>query len=314
VAIGADVADGLAYAHAHGIVHRDIKPANIMVVSGTNIKVADFGAAFLKSGMEPQFQEMGVGSPYYMSPEQINGQDLGHQSDMFSMGVVLYELFTGKRPFTAESLPELFNKILNDQPALPSTLRTGLSTEIDRILLMMLGKTPADRYPGWADLALDIAKIGRLSVYQKGIPDSDRFTALRKVSLLERLNDAEIWELVHAGRWSRIPPQQAIVKEGDPGKSLFFIGSGQAKVTKAGRLLSVLSASECFGEMAYVKSGGMPRSATVETIADTVLAEFEPEMLEKVSINCQLQLTAALLHAMVDRLAIANERLSRAPQ
>jgi CRP-like cAMP-binding protein len=104
------------------------------------------------------------------------------------------------------------------------------------------------------------------------------------------------------------------VKEGDPGKSLFFIGSGQAKVTKAGRLLSVLSASECFGEMAYVKSGGMPRSATVETIADTVLAEFEPEMLEKVSINCQLQLTAALLHAMVDRLAIANERLSRAPQ
>jgi len=304
----------LDYAFRQGIVHRDIKPANIMVVSGTNIKVADFGAAFLKSGMEPQFQEMGIGSPYYMSPEQINGQDLGHQSDMFSMGVVLYELFTGKRPFTAASLPELFNKILNDQPAPPSTLRTGLSTEIDRILLMMLGKAPADRYPGWADLALDIAKIGRLSVYQKGIPDSDRFTALRKVSLLERLNDAEIWELVHAGRWSRIPPQQAIVKEGDPGKSLFFIASGQAKVTKAGRLLSVLSAAECFGEMAYVKSGGMPRSATVETIADTVLAEFEPEMLGKVSTNCQLQLTTALLHAMTDRLAIANERLSRAPQ
>ena len=302
----------LDYAFRQGIVHRDIKPANIMVVSGTNIKVADFGAAFLKTAKETQIAE--IGSPYYMSPEQINGQDLGHQSDMFSLGVVLYELFTGKRPFTAASLPELFKKILNDQPAPPSTLRTGLSAEIDRILLTMLGKAPADRYPTWADLALDIAKIGRLSVYQQEIPDSDRFTALRKVSLLERLNDAEIWELAHAGRWSRIPSQKAIVKEGDPGKSLFFIGSGQAKVTKAGRLLSVLSASECFGEMAYVKSGGMPRSATVETMTDTVLAEFEPEMLQKVSTNCQLHLTTALLHTMVDRLAIANERLSRAPQ
>jgi serine/threonine protein kinase len=302
----------LDYAFRQGIVHRDIKPANIMVVSGTNIKVADFGAAFLKTAKETQIAE--IGSPYYMSPEQINGQDLGHQSDMFSLGVVLYELFTGKRPFTASSMPELFKKILNDQPALPSTLRTGLSAEIDRILLTMLGKAPGERYPTWADLALDIAKIGRLSVYQQEVPDSDRFTALRKVSVLERLNDAEIWELVHAGRWSRIPSQKAIVKEGDPGRSLFFIGSGQAKVTKGGRLLSLISAGECFGEMAYVKSGGMPRSATVETIADTVLAEFEPEMLQKVSTNCQLQLTTALLHAMVDRLAIANERLSRAPQ
>ena len=300
----------LDYAYRQGIVHRDIKPANIMVVSGTNIKVADFGAAFLKSGSEPQI-ESGVGSPYYMSPEQVNGEALGHQSDMFSLGVVLYELFTGKRPFTADSLPELFKKILSDAPAPPSSLRQGVSPEVDRILLQMMGKTLADRYPTWAELALDIAKIGRLSVYQQGIQDSDKFTALRKVPLLERLDDAEIWELVHAARWKRIPSQTAVVKEGDPGNSLFFVGSGQAKVTKNGKLLSLISAGECFGEMAYVKSGGMARSATVESIADTVLAEFESEMLQKVSSNCQLQLTTALLHTMVDRLATANERLAR---
>ncbi|HEX9398329.1 MAG TPA: serine/threonine-protein kinase [Burkholderiales bacterium] len=305
----------LDYAYRQGIVHRDIKPANIMVVSGTNIKVADFGAAFLKSGTDPQLQQdMGVGSPYYMSPEQVSGAELGHQSDMFSLGVVLYELFTGKRPFTADTLPELFRKILNEQPAPPSSLREGVSKEVDRILLQMMGKQPAERYPSWAELALDIAKIGRLSVYQQGIQDSDKFTALRKVPLLERLNDAEMWELVHAGRWTRIPSQTAVVKEGDPGKSLFFVASGQAKVTKGGRLLSLISTGETFGEMAYVKAGGMPRSATVESIADTVLAEFEPEMLQKVSMNCQLQLTAALLHAMVDRLATANERMTRAPQ
>ena len=181
----------LDYAFRQGIVHRDIKPANIMVVSGTNIKVADFGAAFLKSSKETQIAE--IGSPYYMSPEQIQGLELGHQSDMFSMGVVLYELFTGKRPFVAASLDELFGKILGEAPAAPSTLRPGLSKDIDHILLQMLGKAPVERYPTWADLALEIAKIGRLSVYQQGIPDSDKFTALRKVALLERLDDAEIW-------------------------------------------------------------------------------------------------------------------------
>jgi eukaryotic-like serine/threonine-protein kinase len=303
----------LDYAFRQGIVHRDIKPANILVVSGVNIKVADFGAAYLKSKDAPTMQ-VGVGTPFYMSPEQVNGEELDHHSDMFAMGVVLYELFTGKRPFVAPNLPELVRLIMNEQPDAPSKLREGLSAEIDQFLLRMLGKTRAERYPTWADLALDIAKIGRLSVYQQGIPDSDKFTALRKVPLLERLNDAEIWELVHAGRWSRMPAQKPVVKEGDPGKSLFFLGSGQAKVIKGGRLLSVLSAGECFGEMAYIKAGEMPRSASVETIAETVLAEFEPESLHKTSANCRLQLTTALLHTMTDRLAIANDRLSRAPQ
>jgi len=303
----------LDYAFRQGIVHRDIKPANILVVSGTNIKVADFGAAYLKT-KEAKTMQVGIGTPFYMSPEQVSGEELGHHSDMFALGVVLYELFTGQRPFVSKSLPGLVDKILNEQPAAPSALRDGLSKDLDRILLQMLGKKPAERYPTWADLALDLAKIGRLSVYQQGIADSDKFTALRKVPLLERLNDAEIWELAHAASWSRIPAHKAIVKEGDPGKSLFFLGSGQAKVTKAGRLLSVLSAGECFGEMAYIKAGGMPRSASVESIADTILAEFEPEALQKTSANCRLQLTTALLHAMVDRLAVANERLTRVGQ
>jgi serine/threonine protein kinase len=307
----------LDYAFRQGIVHRDIKPANIMVVTGTNVKVADFGAAYLKSGSGggSATQDGQVfGSPYYMSPEQIEGGELGHHSDMFSLGVVLYELFTGQRPFTAASLPELFSKIQKEPAAPPSTVRAGLSPDVDRILLQMLGKAPAERYENWAHAALDIAKIGRLSVYQQGIADSDKFTALRKVALLEPLNDAQLWELVHTGTWTRVPPQKAIVKEGEAGASLFFIGTGQVKVTKAGRLLGVLSAGECFGEMAYIKSGGMPRNATVESLADTILAEFDPQALARTSLNCRHQLTTALLHAMVDRLAVANERLARAPQ
>ena len=203
----------LDYAFRQGIVHRDIKPANIMVVSGTNIKVGDFGAAYLTKDKGTHGDE--IGSPYYMSPEQINGEELGHHSDMFAMGVVLYELFTGQRPFMASSLPDLFAKILNDQPAPPSAIRPEIGKEIDAIILRMLGKRTADRYPTWAELALDMAKVGRLSIYQKGIADSDKFTALKNVALLQKLNDAELWELVHAGKWSRVPTQTAIVKEVD---------------------------------------------------------------------------------------------------
>ncbi len=303
----------LDYAYRQGIVHRDIKPANIMVVSGTHIKVADFGAAYLKTAASGS-QIAEIGSPYYMSPEQIEGGELGHQSDMFSLGVVLYELFTGQRPFVAGSLEALFAKILREAPAAPSAVRSGLGGEIDGVLLRMLAKAPAERYANWAEAALDIARIGRLSVYQREVADSDRFTALKKVPMLAGLGDAELWELVHAGRWRRVPPREPIVREGEAGDSLFFLAAGQAKVTKQGRLLNILNAGECFGEMAYVKAGGIPRQATVESMADTVLAEFDTGALAKTSLDCRLQLTTALLHSLVERLALANERMARAAQ
>jgi len=299
----------LDYAFRQGIVHRDIKPANIMVVSGTNIKVGDFGAAYLRKARETHVAE--VGSPYYMSPEQINGEELGHHSDMFAMGVVLYELFTGRRPFMADSLPELFTRIINEHPVAPSRIRPEIGTEIDAILLRMMGKRTTDRYPTWGDLALDIARIGRLSVYDRGISDSDKFTALKQVAMLQKLTDAELWELVHAGTWSRRPAQKGIVTEGEVGTSLYFLASGRVKVLRQGRLLNVLNAGECFGDMAYVKEGGAARQASIEALSDVVLAEFDPAAIAKTSPVCQLQLTKAILDSVVDRLALANQRLAR---
>ncbi len=299
----------LDYAFRQGIVHRDIKPANIMVVSGTDIKVADFGAAYLKTASGAQLAD--VGSPTYMSPEQIKSEPLDYHSDMFTLGVVLYHLFTGQRAFVASTIIELFHKIVNETPVAPSSLRPELGKDIDEILLQMMAKDPGDRFPSWADLALDIAKVGRLSVYQSTIPDSEKFVALRNVRLLEQLDDSELWELVLAGKWSRVAPRAAIVREGEAGESLFFLGSGQAKVTKQGRLLNVLDAGECVGELAYIKQGGIVRQATVETMEDVLLVEFERERIEKVGLKCRYQLSQALMHSLVDRLSLSDERLVR---
>jgi serine/threonine protein kinase len=300
----------LDYAHRKGIIHRDIKPANLMLVEGTTVKVVDFGAALLSNTQLTQIQD--VGTPSYMSPEQVRGRTLSFQSDMFSLGVVIYGLLTGTRPFVGDTVSQLLLNIVEMEPEAPSARRPGLDKEIDRIVLRMLRKAPEQRYPGWADLAFDLAEIGRFSVYVKEISDREKFRALRGFQPLAQLNDAEIWELVHASYWVRVPAQTTIMKEGDRGAELLFLAHGEVKVVKQGRLLNVLRSGSYFGEMAHVKAGAIARQATVETLTDALIAEFRPAAMKKLSVNCQLQLSQSLLNTVVDRLMFADERIAHA--
>jgi eukaryotic-like serine/threonine-protein kinase len=300
----------LDYAYRQGIIHRDIKPANLMLAGGTAIKIVDFGAALLSKAQHTQLQD--VGTPSYMSPEQVRGETLGFHSDMFSLGVVLYALFTGRRPFSGQSVPELLTNIVQQEPPAPSECRPELDREVDRIVMRMLHKAPAMRYPGWADLAFDLAELGRFSVYVKEISDREKFAALRAFRALGGLNDAEIWELVHASEWTRVPAQTTLMREGDKGAELLFLASGEVKIVKLGRLLNVLRTGSYFGEMAYVKAGAIPRQATVETMTDALIAEFRPGAMRKLTTNCQLNLSISLLNTLVDRLAFADERIAHA--
>ena len=306
--IGFKCCGALEYAAKEGIVHRDIKPANIMVASGTEVKIADFGAAILKKSQVVQTAQMG--SPYYMSPEQIQNKELTYHSDMYSMGVVLYELLVGKKPFIAANLEQLLEKIIKYDPLPPSEARKDLPKEIDPIVLRALKKTPAERYPTWAEFALEISKMGQKVLSPGAIPDSEKYVVLKKVPMLASLSDAEVWELARAGKWSRIPKAKAIVKEKDKGTSFFFLADGQAKVTRGGRLLNMVGAAEFIGEMAYI-AGGEARHATVESHTDMLLAEFLPAALDKMSLGAQLQLTRALVRNVSDRLALANTRIAK---
>jgi serine/threonine protein kinase len=300
----------LDYAYREGVVHRDIKPANILVAEGTEVKVGDFGAAFI-TGMETT-HSVRMGSPSYIAPEQIRDEPLTHQSDMFSLGVVLYELLCGVRPFRGASTMETLDQVLRLMPPAPSRLRPELPAPIDPIVQRMIQKSPAERYASWAELALDLARVGRLSLFDQAITDSEKYTALRGSSLLSALTDAEIWELVRAGHWRRLPRQTVLVREGDVGDSLFILAEGEAKVTIQGKLMNVLRAGECFGEMAYVRGDAAARGATVETTTDSLAVALPRTAVEGLSIAGQLHLTRALLRAMADRLTFANERVSRA--
>ena len=307
--IGFKVCGALDYAFKEGIVHRDIKPANLMIAKGTDVKVADFGAAYLRKSHAVQTAMMG--SPYYMSPEQIAGAELTHHSDMYSLAAVLYEMLTGQRPLRAENLEALLKKITELEPLPPSEVRAGLPKELDPVILRALRKEPAARYATWGEFALELSKVVRLVLPASAIPDTEKYVTLKRVEMLSRLADAEIWELVGAGKWSRVDKGKAILRENSPGTSFFFLAEGEVKVTKGGRLLNVVNHSECFGEMAYIWGGELPRHATVESMTKLLVAEFEPAALARMSGGAQLQLTRALVRNLVDRLVLANTRILR---
>ena len=299
----------LEYAFKEGIVHRDIKPANIMIAQGTNVKIADFGAALLRKAQA--VQTASIGSPYYMSPEQMEDKPLTHHSDMYCLGVALYELLTGRKPFEADTLQGLVHRVMNEAPPLPSIVRPELPKEVDGVVLRAMAKKPEQRYETWADFASELSKLVKLVLPPDAISDSEKFVALKRVEMLSVLSDAEIWELANAGTWSRVAPRQTIIKESDPGKSFFFLAHGQVRVTRHGRLLNTIDERECFGEMAYIRGGELPRHATVESVNDILIAEFEPDALATMTLGAQYYLMRALVRNLVDRLELANTRLVR---
>jgi serine/threonine protein kinase len=144
--IAAGVAEALTAAHTAGVVHRDVKPANVLLVDGDEVKVADFGIARAVEEDTITNPSAVVGSAPYLSPEQVRGESADARSDLYGLGVVLYEMLVGRPPFEADSPVAIAFKHLEEEPEPPSALQSGVAPELDRIVMTALAKDPADRY------------------------------------------------------------------------------------------------------------------------------------------------------------------------
>ena len=161
VSIAAQVAEGLAFAHQRGVVHRDIKPANIMVVANGPVKITDFGIARMRGAGDLTQTGMLLGSPKYMSPEQVIGKRADHRSDIFSLGVILYEMMVGAAPFNGENVTALMYQIVNFVPPAPSTVNREVPELLDYIVAKSIAKPLEERYQDAAELARDLRDCER---------------------------------------------------------------------------------------------------------------------------------------------------------
>ncbi len=161
LSIAAQVAEGLAFAHQRGVVHRDIKPANIMVVPNGPVKITDFGIARMRGSGDLTQTGMLLGSPKYMSPEQVIGKRADHRSDIFSLGVILYEMLVGAAPFNGENVTALMYQIVNFVPPAPSSVSDAIPELLDYIVAKSIAKPLEERYADAAELARDLRECER---------------------------------------------------------------------------------------------------------------------------------------------------------
>ena len=299
----------LGFANSMGITHRDIKPANVLLAGPTDIKISDFGAALMASSDQTQLS--GIGSPAYMSPQQFKDLPLNHQTDIYSLGVVMYQLLTGTLPFTATNNYSMMYQITNVEPLPPFALRKEIPPAVDRIVKRAMEKELSRRYQTWEEFSLDLAEAFRSAhLDNPEVADSEKFNTLRAMRFFSGFSDAELWEVLRLSEWETLPAGTTIIEEGTQGDFFCILAAGEVKVTKKKKLLDILAPGECFGEMAYLSSLGKERSADVSSVGHTRIIKIRAEALDRASDVCRYRFDRAFLAILVERLTLANKRLT----
>ena len=302
-------AGALDFASHLGVIHRDIKPANILVKDDNDIKVTDFGSAAMLHTERTIID--GIGTPAYMSPEQHLGKSLNHQTDIYALGVVMFQLLTGRLPFQAGNIAALAHQVLNDAPPIPSEFRRDMPGEIDVVVRRAIERDPAIRYQTWQQFSDDLAAIASgVPLPKRGVLETEKFNALRSLSFFRSFSDVELWEVLRFGEWQTVAKGEVIMKEGEPGDFFCILVSGEARITRKLRLLNTLKAGECFGEMAYLGESGKVRTADVIAASDARMLKIPVSALERVSELCRLNFDRAFLRVLVERLTLANSKLA----
>jgi serine/threonine protein kinase len=303
----------LEYAFQHGIIHRDIKPGNLLLSKAGETKVSDFGASFQQRHGHTTTQIAGVGSPAYMSPEQIRMEPLTQQTDIYSLGVTMYRLLTGRLPYEAATQAALAYAIMNTEPAAPSTLRPDLPPLLDRIVRKAIAKDPAQRYRSWLDFGRDLSQaFSTLRLVGESVSDSEKFNELRNMPFFEDLGDVALWEVVRIGSWKTLPAGSVIIREGDEGDSCYLLVKGEVRVTLEAKALATIEPGGCFGEMVYFAKTNPRRTTTVTAGSEVTVIEIKAAALRAATDALQAGFNKAVTRVLIQRLMHTNRLLAHA--
>jgi eukaryotic-like serine/threonine-protein kinase len=302
----------LDYAFQHGVIHRDIKPGNILLSDAGDAKVSDFGASFQQRIGQETTQITGIGSPAYMSPEQIRMEDVNHQTDIYSLGVVMYRLLTGRLPYEgATTTAGLTYAILNTAPVPVLTLRPDLPPLLEGIVKRAISKDRKERYSNWMEFGKDLSKaFTSLRLAGESVSDSEKYNELRSLPFFQDFDDVELWEVVRIGSWKSFDAGTVIIREADQGDSFYLLIDGEVGVTLLGKPLNTIKRGGCFGEILYFSDQTGRRSTTITATGAVTAIEIKADALKAASDACQVGFNKAFMRVLIDRLTQANLRLA----
>jgi eukaryotic-like serine/threonine-protein kinase len=305
----------LDYAFQHGVIHRDIKPGNVLLSQQGETKVGDFGASFQSRLAEKTTQLKGIGSPAYMSPEQLRMDKITHQTDIYSLGVTMFRLLTGRMPYEAGSRVALTYAILNTPPERPSTFRPDLPPLLDEIVMKAIAKEPAERYATWLDFGRDLTRAFMSLRVDTTSPaptsDSEKFGKLRDMAFFKDFGEVELWEVVRVATWQSVDNGTVLMRENDQGDCFYILLDGEVEVSLMGRPLAVLKPGACFGEILYYSDSVERRTTTVTARGRITVMQIKAGALRIATPACQVGFNKAFMRVLVERLVQANRQLAQ---
>jgi hypothetical protein len=248
-----------------------------------------------------------------MSPQQVRDMTLDHQTDIYSLGVVMYQLLTGRLPFQSTSNYGMIYQICNSDPPPPSTFRAAMPASLDAVVARAMQKETSARYPSWDEFSHDLAQSFRnkqLSVQRQSFPDSEKFESLRALGFFNEFSDVDLWEVVRFSRWDEVAAGTTVMRDGERGDLFAFLLDGELAVSKNGHSLGTLAAGECFGEMAIIRRGEHVRGADVVAQTGTRVVTISAQALQHSSEVCRMRFYQGFLDVIAGRLADANMRLA----
>ena len=306
----------LEYAFQHGIIHRDIKPGNVLLSEDGETKVGDFGASFQARLDEKTTQLKGIGSPAYMSPEQLRLEKLTHQTDIYSLGITMFRLLTGRLPYEAGSHVALTYAILNTAPPRPTSFRPELPPLLDEIVMKAIAKDPAARYGTWLEFGKDVTRAFMSlrpsdATSPTAASDSEKFGRLRDLAFFKDFGEVELWEVVRVATWQTIEAATVLMRENEQADSLYVLVDGEAEVSLLGKPISVLKPGSCFGEILYFADAVERRTTTVTARTRITVSQIKAGALRIATPECQVGFNKAFMRVLVERLAQANRQLAQ---
>lgn len=305
--IGFQCCMAMHHADQHGLVHRDLKPDNLLLSKSGEVKITDFGASCLQ-GNAGEASRM-IGTPYYMSPELVAGGEVDARSDMFALGVVLYELLTGSRPFEGENVMSTLYQISHTPHQSLRARRPDLPAALELLLEIALQKDPEARFPTWKAFADHLSAIDQtVRSAREELSDREKFLLLRQNRFFQSFSDAELWQVLRIASWHLLTPGRVLMQEDQPGNSFSILLQGKAAVSRAGQTLATLRPGDCMGEMAYITPEKPLRRATVAAVTSVLVVKFRRRSIEG-SPQLQSRFEQCFLRLLVARLEETNNQL-----